>query len=689
MRSISIFGSLALLLSLVVSAGMGQLPAVVDPLYTNPIADPLAIPQFVNPLPAVPRLDYTAGATINMTMGTGSHDFGIGAGATTVWGYNLDGGTIGYLGPTIVAMKDNPVTVNWTNALGFAHPMPVDMTLHWAFAHVSGAAISTNGVPAVPHLHGGNTESASDGLPEAWWTPTGDTGPHFVKTNYFYENNQEAATLWYHDHGLGITRLNVYMGLAAFYLLRDNNEMGMINNNQLPSGIYEREIVLQDKTFYPDGSLAYPDVAAPAVAGFDVPPNAPSVQPEFFGEVIVVNGKAWPFLNVEPRKYRFRLLNGSDSRFYELFLGKGAQFVVIGNDDGFLNAPVAVNTLTIGPGERYDVVVDFAKYRGKTLVMRNSARSPYPKGATVDPRTTGQIIAFNVSPTPVADPVTLPTSLRPVPIAPLVADAPARDLILFEGMDHFGRLQPMLGTVADGTLLWDAPITENPALGSTEVWNVYNATADAHPIHIHLVKYQILGRQKFTAAVAAKTMVAHDGSNSTGGILSGIKLKGMRKGPGADESGWKDTAIMYPGEVTSVITTFMRPGRYVWHCHILSHEDHEMMRPYEVVGVAKSGAGAVAANTTEGLPREFSLSQNYPNPFNPETTIEFALPQDVSVRLTLYNSLGQEMQTLINEVLPAGSHTVKVDAKNLASGVYYYRIAAGTYTATKSMVLVR
>ncbi len=687
----TIIGGLVLLLLLSAGSVMGQLPSIIDPLYVDPIADPLGIPQFINPLPAVPRLDLTGGGTINMTMGIGSnYDFGIGASPTTVWGYNLTGGAIGYLGPTIVAMRDQSITVNWTNALGFGHPMPVDETLHWAFSDQY--SIGTNGVPAVAHLHGGNTESESDGLPEAWWTPTGAVGPHFVKTNYFYQNNQEAATLWYHDHALGITRLNVYMGLAAFYLLRDNNEMAMIDGDMLPSGDYEREIVIQDKTFYPDGSLAYPNVEVGGVS--------PSAQPEFFGEVIVVNGKAWPFLNVEPRKYRFRLLNGSDSRVYELLYGDrqggrqtGPQFLVIGNDDGFLNAPVPVDHLTIAPGERYDVVVDFTGFEGQILVMKNVARAPYPKGDVVNPMTTGKIMAFRVSATPVVDPVTLPASLRPAPIAPLVQNGPTRDLILFEGEDQYGRLQPMLGTLEDGTLLWDDPITENPTVGSTEVWNVYNATEDAHPIHIHLVTFQILGRQKYAAAVSTKVNIAHDGSESVGGQLSAIKLKGNQKGPGAEESGWKDTAIMFPGEVTSVITTFTRIGRYVWHCHILSHEDHEMMRPYEVGPAAGPAAATTGgegdANVTASLPEKFSLSQNYPNPFNPETTIEFALPRDVSVRLSLYNSLGQEMQTLINEFLPAGTHTVRVDAKSLASGIYYYRLSAGSFTTTKSMVLVR
>jgi len=277
-----------------------QLAPVANPLFTQPVADALAIPKFVNPLPIVPRLDFAAGGTTNMYMGVGTHDFGLLPGTllnATVWGYNNNPAAFGYLGPTIVAKENQQLNVQWHNNLGNSYPLPLDETLHWAFAGHMGMPpmydINTDGIPAVPHLHGGNTESASDGLPEAWWSSiTGVTGMDFVKTLYTYDNNQEAATIWYHDHALGITRLNVYMGLAAFYFLRDDNELNMIANNQLPSGAYEIELAIQDKMFYPDGQLAYPDAPWLSVPGFTTWAGGPSVQPEFFGDVIVVNGKA-------------------------------------------------------------------------------------------------------------------------------------------------------------------------------------------------------------------------------------------------------------------------------------------------------------------------------------------------------------------------------------------------------------
>ncbi len=595
------------------------LPSIVDPLYTAPIADPNAIPKFINPLPIIGqgplanlRRDLTAGGSINITMGPATqHLLGPGLPATPVWGYDVGSGLgVTYPGGTIVAKRGNPVTVNWFNNLGLDYRLKqgnpangdvIDRTLHWAFSpHLNNGnqyTIGSQGVPAVAHQHGGRTDSDFDGLPEQWFTPTVH-GNHYATSSYDYDLDQEAATLWYHDHALGITRLNVYAGLAGFWFLRDDNEEYLIDNDMIPSGDFEIELVIQDRMFYPDGRLAYPDV--PWVGGgWD--PTKPSHQPEFFGQVILVNGVAWPFTNVEPRQYRFRLLNGSDSRFYKLWIAgtkpRGPDFWVIGNDTGLLDAPVPVNKLIIGPGERYDVVVDFTNFQGETLVVRNNARSPFPLGTTVNANLDGDIMVFRVGTTTSGGtiaPLTATTDLRPVsgPITPFNGNPPTRKLMLFEAVDHFGRLQPLLGTItgatkpdgtpADGTFLWDDPITENPGLNDTEIWEVHNATVDAHPIHLHLVKFQILNRQKYTAAVVPKINEDHDGNQTIGGALRNIKYKGGAKGPGAYEAGWKDTAIMYPGEVTRIIAKFDKPGRYVWHCHILSHEDHEMMRPFYV-----------------------------------------------------------------------------------------------------------
>jgi len=608
-------------------AQAAALPSILDPLYTAPIADPAAIPKFVSPLPVVKALglrkDFTAGGLATVMMGPATQDL-LGTGhMTPVWGYGFDGGPVTYPGATVVARSGVPVDVQWVNNLGFDYVLKqglltgddvVDRTLHWAYGKVPGS-FDTDGVPGVAHQHGGHTDADFDGLPEQWFSPTGLTGGDYVNDLYTYDGSQEAATLWYHDHVLGITRLNVYAGLAGFYLLRDDNEEHLIATNQIPSGDFEVELVIQDRMFYPDGRLAYPDVPWINVPGFDPWVGGPSHQPEFFGQVMLVNGKAWPFFNVEPRQYRFRVLNGSDSRFYVLDLKTAdplipsPRFWVIGNDLGLLNAPVPVTKLTIGPGERYDVVVDFSgildgvpgAYAGSTFILDNTGRSPFPKGMTVNPNLDGMIMSFNIGQTTsggALTPLTAATNLRPlanpIPVAPVPpAGTPVRKLMLFEAVDHFGRLQPLLGTVtgqnkpdgtpADGTFLWDDPVTETPALGSTEVWEVHNATVDAHPMHLHLVDFRIVNRQKFKATVVQKLNPNGHTGTTLGGALRNVSYSGKARGADAYEAGFKDTAIMYPGEVTRIIATFDKPGFYVWHCHILSHEDHEMMRPFEVV----------------------------------------------------------------------------------------------------------
>ncbi|MCB9087371.1 MAG: multicopper oxidase domain-containing protein [Calditrichae bacterium] len=580
--------------------------------------DPGLVPKFTNDLPVIRdlglRVELTAGTNIDVSMQETEQDL-LGMGMLTkVWGYNFPQiGVPTYPGATIVTYRDERIQIQWNNELPMEHMLPVDPSLHMARP--------TAGIATVTHLHGGHTESASDGLPEAWFTQGfAETGATFVKERYVYDNSQEAGTLWYHDHALGITRLNVYAGLAGFYFLRDDNELNLINTNVLPAEPYEVELVFQDRMFDESGQLFFPsDPSVPEVdpegdwcddpnnpnGGCEDLPNETAVA-EFFGDIILVNGKAWPKYEVEPRKYRFRLLNGSDSRFYILKFENGSSyrtFHVIGTDDALLPQAVAKTELLLAPGERYDIVVDFTGMSGQSLVLENWAGDEPFKGFTAggdlsdgeggtlppaDPATTGKLMKFNISKSfdngYAEASVVTGTTLRPA-IAPLVQDGATRNLVLFEGLDEFGRLQPLLGTLEQGSQAWFEPITENPMLNDTEVWEVYNTTADAHPIHLHLVSFQILDRRPFEGEVEEKYQIQHDGSYGRGGRLEAGSIvidEGAATGPESHEAGWKDTAVMYPGQVTRVIAKFDRPGRYVWHCHILSHEDHEMMRPFHV-----------------------------------------------------------------------------------------------------------
>lgn len=553
------------------------------------VLDPLTQPKFVNevPNPLDPSFIFQPDGTLNgdpyyeVGMFQTQQDLGLVDAEghhllTTVWGYGKDQASATYPGRTFVVQKGHPIDVKWTNDLvdpngvPLHHLFPVDTTVHWA----NPPGWPDSGVPLVPHVHGGHTEAASDGTPNEWFTPGfAEKGPDWQKEIFHYDNDQDAATIWYHDHALGITRLNVYAGLAGFYTIRDDVDTGLADNPLgLPAFPYESLLAIQDRSFTGDGQLDYP--SEPEEEG---QPD-PSIEPESFGSFMLVNGKTWPYMSVEPRPYRLRFLNGSDSRFLNMWItpgsttgvGTGPTITQIGTDDGLLYSPVPLSQLTMGPGERADTIVDFSQFAGKTLILRNNAKTPYPKGDPVDPRTTGQIMAFRVSAAPPVESA-IPSTLREAPIATPGPVANTRQLILFEGTDEFGRLETHLGTVSDGALMFDDPITERPVLGSTEIWEVYNETADTHPIHLHLVSFLILSRQKFQA------------TESPDGKLTDISLLGEPKPPAANEQGWKDTVQMRPGEVTRIIMTFTRPGLYVWHCHILSHEEHDMMRPFEVV----------------------------------------------------------------------------------------------------------
>ena len=326
----------------------------------TPLLDARTVPKFVNPLPHpldpgfVFRPDAPGSSVYTIAARPlQASILGPGWPATPVWGYGSSTQAATYPGRTFVARQGEPITVRWRNELvdgqqqPLPHLLPVDTTLHWADPLEGGpiAGPYAGPVPIVTHLHGGHSASGSDGLPDAWFTPGNQhTGPLF-QPEYRYDNDQEAATLWYHDHALGITRLNVYAGLAGFYLLRDAHEDALVAAAALPGGPHEVPIVIQDRMFTADGRLHYP------ASGMMLPAGAPepSVLPEFFGDVMVVNGKAWPVLDVEPRAYRLRLLNGCDSRVLELTLGPSAPVWQVGGDTGLLDAPVRNPPLLLGP----------------------------------------------------------------------------------------------------------------------------------------------------------------------------------------------------------------------------------------------------------------------------------------------------------------------------------------------------
>lgn len=687
---------------------------------------------------------------------------------TMVFGYGIDQGDRRYPpapakglypGYTVVVTRGRKAVVDYRNNLHPAPDAPApftnplgpslqnfltgDMSLHWANPLKAPMKVDGKGnptpfrgpQPAVTHLHGAETPSAFDGGPDQWWTPGGEggfadrpskghRGPGFVSNVYQYPNTQEPSTLWFHDHTLGGTRLNVFASLAAFYVIRGNGDDGVPGKGKLPAGRQEVELVIQDRQFDTNGQLLFPDGYP---AGIDGPLQDASIHPywmpEFFGDVIVVNGRSWPRMNVDARRYRFRLLNGANTRFFNLQfcvetfdLVRPPQsacadneinvpFHVIATDGGLLDGPARVDRLLFSPGERYDIVVDFTRFKGKKITMRNDAVTPYPSAfAKFTPGLQDRIMQFVVRDAAVADDsydpsgggplrgagstvapslgkiVRLPGAKGGLPLGAPIADGkkvqmyrqltlnptfgaggchfpprsatdPILELLLnnskYSGLRPDGKT-PVAGAASvAGT--WQ---TEFPQVGSTEIWDLIDLSNDNHPVHIHLIQFQVIERIPFDLAAYGK---AYDAAFPEGRCVIGYGPPGpynTRNAAGAlggnpdvtkfflspqaqsdglsgparlEEAGWKDTVIAATGHVTRVAVRFTPthlqasakgapinysgrnhfgfdptdadpahigkggypggPG-YVWHCHIIDHEDNEMMRPWMPSNIA-------------------------------------------------------------------------------------------------------
>ena len=720
-----------------------------------------AIPKYVDPLPELDVIPGIGQIELRMTEFQ-AQVLPTGMPKTYVWGYLQTGQAERdtYLGPVIVATRNQPTEMKFVNNLYDtattkvdAYKYGTDQTLHWAdplyalkerqenmWNHMAmppafgseGASNYEGPIPACVHLHGGEVPPVLDGGPDAWFTSDGNYKGHAfyskdgeTATNYNiyrYPNSQEGSPIWFHDHTLGATRLNVYCGLAGGYLIFDPDN----DPKNLPEGPVP--LVIQDRMFDTNGQLFFPSDSAGGVL-WALNPEHPYWVPEFVGDVICVNGKAWPFLDVEPKRYTFLFLNGSNARTYDMWLmdpvsgNRGPALWVIGTDGGYLDAPVKVgppgknSSLVMMPGERYQAIIDFAGYQAGVIgpngqpysgnwLLRNSAKAPFPAGAAPVANTTGQIMQFRVVGTPGTDlsfnPALAGATLRggveqgpaivrlvnPATGTEAVNIQKTRQLTLNEvmgmpqpafdpvtgvmtaypggpleilvnntkwggerivGVDttdpkmHMYIMEPIPGFTLDGT--GKNYISEMPKEGETEKWEIINLTADAHPIHLHLVQFQLMNRQnfdvtKYSAAYAAAfpgggwdTMANPPGPYPAGVYIPGfgppldydpgnsnplggnpdinamdaknklLYLKGTPARPLPQEAGWKDTVVVYPGQVTRFVVRWAptdipastEPANasypfdpngghgYVWHCHIVDHEDNEMMRPDEVV----------------------------------------------------------------------------------------------------------
>jgi FtsP/CotA-like multicopper oxidase with cupredoxin domain len=560
--------------------------------------------------------------------------------------------------PPIITGKDN-TSLGYGDYTGRS---VIDESLHWAYSLLGykSFTVAANGIPIVPHVHGGHTDFQYDGNPEFFFSPGWMVrGPQWLEKKFVYQNDQPAGTVWYHDHALGITRLNVYAGMAGFFIIRDADDTGLLGNPlDLPAFPYEAAFAIQDKMFKDNGELFYP--AFPGDPFYDdfitgegaiLPPDifpggGPTGLAEFFGDHMLVNGKIWPKMDVEQRNYRLRFLNGCDSRFlgvqfFEVPAGATdftnatgpLPFTVIGSDQGLASATTTLDTLLMETGSRYDVIFDFKNVSfGNRLIMKNIGGDEPFGGDIPSPQVFGEtdrIMAFDVVlPLDPAVPDASPTGINFGPVVP--APTRLRKVALFEGMDEFGRLQPLLGTAEpatdyagnpvdwpntpeyvnaglvgqmEGSIAWYSPTTENPALDSTEEWEIWNVTGDAHPVHLHLVNFEILGREEIvwdshttgddrvipndlyaTPAGDGTYLVTQPVVQHNGLLGDGFRIVNKTYGPLVPqpaeyvENAPKDMVTALPSQITRIKATFDKPGRYVWHCHILSHEDHEMMR---------------------------------------------------------------------------------------------------------------
>jgi spore coat protein A len=639
------------------------------PKYQTPLLVPPAMPRAAKLKgPGGKQIDYYEIAVRQFDqqiLPPGMHE-------TTVWGYGprvAQGGPLLFHAPslTIEAKHQTPVRVKWLNELRedptdpasayLPHLLPVDPTLHWAnppggdfgrdarpeFPATPGSY--SGPVPIVTHVHGSaGVGDESDGYAEAWFLaqagniPAGfatkgtwydyfedkAAGKGFLAPNasawepgtavFQYPNSQRASTIWYHDHTLGMTRLNVYAGPAGFFLIRGGPGDQVLDSRTGrpatlpgpapaigdPPGMtyFEIPIAVQDRSFDTDGALFYPDTRAffDEIEGPYVPDTdlSPIWNPEFFGNTMMVNGNTWPYLDVEQRRYRFRFLNGCDSRFLILDFSNipGIEVWQIGNEGGFLPAPLNLTELNGGRllmalAERADLIVDFANVSVGSHVLANvGPDEPFGGGEPdedfdrADAATTGQVMEFRVTRAVGRDRTTPSRFLQLPAITPLGPSAMTRPLALVEEMSMYFPEAPaaaLLGTV-DGDpatglvpttpMMWMEPVTENPNVGDTETWEFYNTTGDAHPMHIHEVLFEVVNRQPILVEEESHRVQVAPGSEP--------------RQPEPWESGWKDTITAYPGEVTRIRMKFESEGQFAWHCHIVSHEDNEMMRPYRV-----------------------------------------------------------------------------------------------------------
>ncbi|KAL4569410.1 hypothetical protein LXL04_025046 [Taraxacum kok-saghyz] len=546
------------------------------------LVSPSQLEMFVDEIPDMPRIkgyDVLHGVpvskTLKISMYQKSWKFHKDLPQTKVFAFGETRRTATVPGPTIETVHGVSTHVTWQNLLPSKHILPWDPTIPTAIPRTK------NGVPTVVHLHGGIDEPESDGNSNSWFTARfKERGPMWTKKTYHYHNQQQPGNLYYHDHAMGLTRVNLLAGLFGAYIIRHHEVESPL---RLPSGDeFDRPLVVFDRSFLSSGSL-YMDPTG------NNPSIHPQWQPEYFGDVIVVNGKAWPYMTVRRRKYRFRIINASNARFFKFFFSNGLRFIHVGSDSVYNEQSVPTKEILLGPSEIADVVVDFSKSESNSVILKNGAAYPYPGGDPVN-ESNGKVMKFIINKSHEFDSSRVPKKLLKYPIPDLSAALKTRYIAMYEYTSPIDEPTHLY----INAMSYDDPVTEKPKVGSTEIWNVINLTEDNHPLHIHLGLFKVLDQTNITDIETFRDCMTK--INDAKKCQIEKYASGHKLGVVPYEKGWKNVYKMNPGYVTKIVVKFSyihtnasypfdataEPG-YVYHCHILDHEDNVMMRPLKLV----------------------------------------------------------------------------------------------------------
>ncbi|XP_048318734.2 multicopper oxidase LPR1 [Ziziphus jujuba] len=546
------------------------------------IINPSKLRMFVDELPDMPKLygfEFVDGVPKSKSLQIGMFKkkwkFHKDLPPTPVFAYGVSRSKATIPGPTIEALHGVDTYVTWKNHLPLKHILPWDPTIPTAIPS------NKTGVPTVVHLHGGIDEPASDGNSNSWFTRKfRDKGPTWSHKTYRYRNHQHPGNLWYHDHAMGLTRVNLLAGLIGAYIIRHHEveaPLGLPNGDE-----FDRTLLVFDRSFRKDGSIYMNSTG-------NNPSIHPQWQPEYFGDAIIVNGKAWPRLTVRRRKYRFRIINASNARFFRFFFTNGLRFTHVASDSAYLKRSVVTKDFLLGPSEITDVVVDFSQSKSDSVILANDATYPYPSGDPVN-EANGKVMKFVILNHTELDTSRVPKKLIQYPKAKLSSASRTRYIAMYE---YTSDVDEPIHLYLNGKP-YEAPVTETPKEGTTEVWNVINLTEDNHPLHIHLGLFVVLNQTELVNVEEFKDCMTK--LNDADKCRISKYARGKRIVVPAHEKGWKNVFKMRPGSVTQILVRFSYihsnssyvfdatadPG-YVYHCHILDHEDNAMMRPLKII----------------------------------------------------------------------------------------------------------